>query len=204
MKHIALKLSLIFVLFIAPVHKSSSQPVIEDFRKGTISEQLNQLEDRTRIYENFRAIREDIFQQVVKNINDTLASTNKKTNSYKEQIAALNNRIDSINKALEATKTSFQEIEETKNSISVLGININKTVYNTVMWSIIGVALLLLIIGYFIFKKNLETTSRSKTELADLQKEFEDYKQKKRIEIETMTMNHFNDMKKLKGEYLSR
>ena len=43
--------------------------------KNTLKEQLNYLEERTKIYENYRAIREDMFQKVKGNITDTLSKT---------------------------------------------------------------------------------------------------------------------------------
>ena len=43
-----------------------------------MKEQLNYIEEKTRIYENYRAIREDMFQKLKGNISDTLSSANNK------------------------------------------------------------------------------------------------------------------------------
>ena len=192
------KLSLIIVIFIFLGAASNSQPIPDEYKKGSIPEQLNYLEAHTRIYENFRAVREDIFQIITRNTKDTLAGSNKRINNYMLEIATLNSRIDSFNKSLETTKISLEETTQMQNSISVLGVGINKTVYNIIMWSIIGIIALMLFIGYVIFKKNRDTTVKTKSELIDLQQQFEEYKQKKRIEIENLTMSHFNEIKKLK------
>ncbi len=204
MKQLLFRLSLIVAFFLSTGVLSNSQPFVQPipdtYRKGTISEQLNQLEAHTRIYENFRAVREDVFQTISKNVKDTLASTHKKINNLVAEIGILNGRIDSINKSLESTKNNLKEMTQKQSSISVLGLNVNKTAYNSVMWSIVGIAILLLLIGYLIFKRNNASTVKAKTELSNLQKEFEEYKQKKRIELETMTMTHFNEIKKLKNE----
>jgi hypothetical protein len=198
MKQSIFKISLIAVIFFSLAFTSNGQTVPEDYKKGTISEQLNQLEARTRIYEDYRAIREDIFQLVSRNIKDTLVTKNKRINNLIAKTASLNSRIDSINESLETTKASLEEITRTKNSLSVLGIELNKTVYNSVMWLILSTLVFLLVIGYLKFKINRDTTLKAKAELLELQKEFDDYKQKKRIEHENLTMAHFNEIKKLK------
>ena len=45
-------------------------------KTGKLNEQLNYIEERTKIYEYYRAIREDMFQQIKKNTLDTLAAAN--------------------------------------------------------------------------------------------------------------------------------
>ena len=42
-------------------------------QKGSLTEQLNYIEERTRIYDYYRAIREDMWQQIKKNTLDSLA-----------------------------------------------------------------------------------------------------------------------------------
>jgi hypothetical protein len=205
MKKTLFKLSLIVVLLLTLGIRGNCQsvsanfpPIPDDYKKGTIPQQINMVETHTRIYEGFRAIREDLYQLINRNIRDTLAGMQKRINSTGLEISNLKSRIDSLNKNLEATKSSLNEMERTKNSLSVLGLEINKTAYNSVMWTILCIAALLLIIGFLIFRKNSNLTIKAKTELADLQKEFESYKQKKRVEQENMTMAHFNEIKKLR------
>lgn len=202
MKLTIYKLIWVALLLMFFYSENIGQTAIPDiYRKGTITEQLSQIENHTKVYENFRAIREDIYQLIQNNVKDSMAKQLVKVRDLNVQIASLRQQIDSINKGLETTKTGLHEMTQKQNSISVLGLDINKTVYNSIMWSIIGIAVLLLLIGYFIFKKNMETTQKAKNELSDIQKEFEDYKQRKRIEIENMTMSHFNEIKRLKENF---
>ena len=59
--------------------------------------------------------------------------------------------------------------------------------------------LFLLIAGYLTFKRNRVITVRTKKDLEDLKEEFEGYRQKVRIEREKTSLEHFNEIKKLKG-----
>jgi hypothetical protein len=204
MKQSIFELSVVVAVFLTLGVRSYGQPIPEEFKSGTISEQFNQLEAHTRIYDNYRAIREDIFQLVFKNIKDTLVIKSGKINKLSEEVSALSLRLDTTQKKLESTKSSLEDMTRTKNSMRLLGVELNKHVYNTSMWSILGIITLLLIIGFLIFRNNRATTLTTKTELDDLKNQFDEYKQKKRIEIEKLTMTHFNEIQKLKNNPLKR
>ena len=107
-------------------------------------------------------------------------------------------RIDSLTISLTDTKTLLEEAVSTKDNIRVLGMNLNKTAYNSIMWIIVGILLILLVLGFLVFKRNISVMLRTKKDLDELKVEFEAYRQKKRIEIEKMGMDHFNEIRKLK------
>lgn len=169
------------------------------FKQEPIPEQLQYLEEHTRIYDNFRAVREDMFQKISKNTIDTLTKNITKINGLILRNRVLINRIDSLKKAQEVFNAQLSEVTRTKESISVLGLEINKKTYNTFMWTVTAVLVLLLLIGYFTFRQNRAITLRTKKDLAELMDEYEKYKKKTRLEREKMTIDHFNEIKKLRG-----
>jgi len=171
----------------------------EILQKGTLTEQMNYLEEKTRIYEDYRAIREDMFQLVKKNVADSLLKSGNKIIELTAIKNSLNTRIDSLNKSLTDTKDQLKETTRTKNSISVIGIELNKVTYNSVIIIIIGSLIFLLVAGFLIFKRNMVVTLKTKEELAELKAQFEEYRTKTRLEREKMSMDHFNEIKKLKG-----
>lgn len=171
----------------------------EVFKEGTIPEQLKYLDERTRIYENYRAIREDMFRTVSRNTLDSINQAKKRINGLILHAGVLDNRIDSLQKSLEASKTELEEKSRTKNSIRVLGIEVNKVTYNTIMWTILGVLAFLLVTGYLTFRQNRSVTLRTKKDLNDLKAEFEEYRKKTRLEREKTAIDHFNEIKRLKG-----
>jgi len=175
-------------------------PFPEVLDKGTLTDQMKYLEEKTRIYEDYRAIREDMFQKIKVNAIDSLTASKSKIAGLMKLTGTLNSRIDSLNSSLASTNESLQQITRTKNSIKVIGIEVNKIVYNTIMWTIAGALLLLLAIGFLAFKRNLAVTRNTKKDYDELKAEYEDYRQKSRLEREKMSMDHFNELKKLKGK----
>jgi hypothetical protein len=195
-----LKLSLLMAVLLAVGTRVYCQNEMPDvFKQEPIPEQLKYLEEHTRIYENFRAVREDIFQKFSKNTIDTLNKSTTKINALIFRNRVLTNRIDSLNKAQVSFNAELKEVTRTKESIRVLGMEINKKTYNSFMWTILAALVLLLVIGYFTFRQNRIITLRTKKDLEELMDEYEKYKKKTRLEREKMTIDHFNEIKKLRG-----
>lgn len=201
MKQFRLKYLLTSAMILLAVLNSNSQTAMpEELNNSSIDGQIKYLEEKTRIYENYRAVREDMFQKINRNIRDTISSDRNRINELNNLTSALKVTYDSLNLILENTTSNLKEMTATKNSISVLGMEVNKTTYNTIMWTIICVLLTLLAIGFLAFKRNLLTTIRTGKELKDLREEFEAYRQSTRLAREKMQMDHFNEIKRLKGK----
>jgi hypothetical protein len=188
----------ILIILVSSISSIGQSPMPEILEQGTLREQMKYIEEKTRIYENYRAIREDMFQMIKRNAVDSLSKVHGQVNILAGMNKNLLTRIDSLTISLTDTKTLLEEAVSTKENIRVLGMNLNKTVYNSIMWIIVGILLFLLAMGFLVFKRNLTVMLRTKKDLEELKIEFEAYRQKKRIEIEKMGMDHFNEIRKLK------
>jgi hypothetical protein len=194
------RFALIAALIIFSTIRGISQTIFPDVLvKGTIQEQMNFLEEKTRIYEDYRAIREDMFQGIKKNTIDSLTKAKSRISGFVKLTGSLNVRIDSLNSNLKITKEELKEISRTKNSISVFGSKIDKAVYNNIMWFIVAGLAFVLVIGFLTFKRNRTITVNTKKELKELNEEFEAYRKKTRLDREKMSMDHFKEVQKLKG-----
>jgi hypothetical protein len=200
MKQLQIKCVLILTVLVITVIKVTGQTTMPDILlKNSLKEQLNYLEEHTIIYENYRAIREDMFQKLKKNVSDTLNVLDGKISELKKIKSGLNLTFDTLRKNLELTKTSLEEVTKSKNSISLLGHEVNKSSYNSVMWTILLGLVAAIILGFLVFKRNISAMSNTNKELQDLKAEFEAYRKTSREAREKMTMDHFNEIKRLKG-----
>ena len=80
-----------------------------------------------------------MFQKLKNNVSDTLSATNKKITGLNRTKSDLNQTIDSLRTDLASTRTKLEEMTTTKNSISVLGVEVNKQAYNKIMWIVLGI-----------------------------------------------------------------
>lgn len=201
MKRFYIRFALILTVVAVTVLKVAGQPagLPDVFLKNTVKDQLNYLDEHTKIYENYRAIREDMFQKIKSNVSDTMSLMNLKISGLQKTRANLNLTIDSLRASLGSTRTGLDEMTKTKNSISVLGLNVNKSAYNRIMWTILGGLIAALLIGILIFKRNLSTILSTRKEYQDLKNEFEAYRKSSREAREKMTMDHFNEIKRIRA-----
>lgn len=200
MKNSGLKYLLIFSIMLIMITNGKGQTTLpEELTRNTIKEQIKYIEEKTRIYENYRAIREDMFQKINKNVLDSLSAGKNKIAGLNNIITSMKQKNDSLKTSLETTKNTLEETTRTKNSIGVFGMNINKSVYNSIMWLVVAGLVLALAVGFFVFKKILQANISTRKELKELRDEFENYRQTTRIAREKMSMDHFNEIKKLKG-----
>ena len=201
MKRMNSKHVLVFTLaFFMVVRAMGQAGMPAELTSSTILEQINYVEKHTRIYDNFRAIREDIYQKVNRNFIDTLLAERSRIEALENLTAGLNAKTDSLNALLSTTRASLNDVTTTKNSIKFLGLEIRKGVYNTIMWTIVGALVFILILGFLVFKRNLVVLLRTEKDLKELKEEFAAYKQSSRLAREKLEMDNFRALQKLKGQ----
>lgn len=194
-------LKIVLLLLIPIIHsKLLSQTTMPDaLLKENLKEQMNYLEEKTRIYENYRAIREDMFQKIKTNSLDSLSAAKKQISFLKSENSKRDETIDSLFRNLEATKVQLEEVTKTKNSMGLIGLNVSKSVYNSIMWTIIAGLMIIIAIGYIALKRSLSVTKHTKNELKELKEEYEAYRKSSREAREKMARDHFNEIRKLRG-----
>ena len=196
--YVSLMLSVFLLIVYVNGYSKSEMP--PELTSGSITEQIKYLQERTRIYENYRAIREDMFQKLSRNVLDTIALKQSRIEELAWNHASLVSKYDSVNVLLGRADENLIQALDTKNSIKVLGVEVRKNAYNSVMVTVILALLAVLLLGFIAFRRNLIVMSRTTKDLKDIREEFETYRQTTRIAREKMQMDHFNEIKKLKGK----
>ena len=167
--------------------------------KSPIKDQLKFIQERTKIFDNYRAIREDMFQKLLGNVADTITVAFNMINMLNSNVTDLRYEVDSLTAGLETTKASLETAIKTKNSIKLFGQEINKHTYNSIMWLIIAGLSIILVIGFISYRRSLAVAQHTEKELKDLKDEFQAYRKSAREAREKMSMDHFNELRKLRG-----
>lgn len=105
----------------------------------------------------------------VSGLEQQLAQGQAKIDQQKQELADKQALIDE-------TQGKLDESKMLQDSISVLGLNINKTVYSTVMYLFILGVLVLAGFIYMLFKRSNKLTRETKKEFNELKAEYEDHK----------------------------
>ncbi|WP_428741211.1 hypothetical protein [Tenacibaculum sp.] len=171
MKFLKIAFIFIFTQSIIAQDNAPTQP-------NTVENQFIELYKESNNYQIYKVIKKNEYLKLQKSILDSIkviktdaASKQVKINEQQKSITELQAKIDTLNKDL---TTSIDK----EDAISFIGIPLQKTTYNTIVWGIIFA--LLAGLAFFIYRFNNSNivTKETKSLLADTEEEFEQHKRK--------------------------
>lgn len=145
---------------------------------NSIENQFEELYKKSSTYQIYKVISKDKYQRLKLNILDSLKNL-KETITHKESLLLKEKtNIEETKKLLAKAEIDLNTALKKENSIDVLGIQLSKTAYNLLLWSII--VSLLLGLSYFIFKffRSNILTKEAQNNLLDVEEEFEQHRKK--------------------------
>jgi len=177
---------------------AQSATILAVMDSTSLEDQLDFVRQKTRVYDNFRAIREDIFLKMKKNSIDSLNAEKLEVARLQSELTESNFQIVNLNADPSRTKEERDQAIRTKDSFSFLGMQVQKGVYNTVMWIIVLALVSTGIILFLLFKRSYVVTTSTRKELDNLQEEYETYRKDSREKYEKLVVSHHNEIMKLK------
>lgn len=172
---------------------------------GTIDSQFEFVYRKSGNYRSegkrYEVVRTISMDKLRENVLDTLNSYNKRAAELKSTISEHEATITSLNNKLEETTNNLAAVTEEKDSMSFLGIMTSKGTYNTILWTVIGALLLLLLIFIYKFRNSNILTQEAKSNLAELETEYEDHRRRaleREQKISRQLQDEINKYKKQK------
>jgi hypothetical protein len=179
------------------VSGQSSALAVQD--TATLEQQFEYILDKTRIYEGYRAIRNDVYLKMQNNALDSLNQHILNEKHLRNELDERNADINKLTSDLDRISDERDEAIRNRDSMQFLGINVAKTVYNSVLWFIIlGLAILVTIL-FISFRRAHVVTREAKAELNTLQEDYESYQKSSREKYEKLVVSHHNELMKLKN-----
>ena len=175
----------------------TSTPEVLD--TATLQQQLDYMEERMNIYNGYRAVRDDIFLKMNKNSLDSLSAAKRDISQLEASLTTTRSDMASLQKTLQQTSEDRDLAIKNKNSMSFIGIQMNKALYNSILWIIILALVALLIILFLMFKRSFVVTRQTTKDLEEIKEEFESYRQQSRERYEKLVVQHHQEVLKLKG-----
>jgi preprotein translocase subunit SecF len=193
-------LAMIFLCLsgICSAQSQTSTPEILD--TATLKQQLDYMKERINIYNGYRAVRDDIFLKMNKNSLDSLMAAKREISELESQLESTRAEMASLQQTLQKTTEDLDLAIKNKNSLSFIGIQMNKAFYNSLMWLIILSLVVLLIILFIMFKRSFIVTRQTSKDLEETKQEFESYRQQSRERYEKLVVQHHQEVMKLKGQ----
>ena len=145
---------------------------------GTIDSQFDFLYRKSPKWEDYRSVKVNMLFKFIKNVSDSLALGRTKLKQANATISVQKNEIETLKADLNKTNENLTSVTGEKDSIKFLGIPLSKTGYNTILWSIIAILTAALVLFISKFKMSNSITVQAKNSKAEIDEEFENYRQR--------------------------
>jgi len=182
------RLAYTFFLFFIGLSCLSAQeePVL------TLDNQFGKMITDSETYKEFRVIKQTNLYRMKRSVKDSLNAVKATLATSLAKEKTQNEEIERLNGMLAETNENLETVSNSKNSIDFLGIQMTKTAYKTMMWSIMGGLLALLLYFIYSYTRSNASTTNTKNRLDKVMSEFEAYK-KRTLDKEQQIMRRLQD-----------
>lgn len=149
---------------------------------GTIDNQFEFIYKRSGNYRadgrRYEVVRTINLDKLRANVKDTLVAAYKKQAELQATIKGHEATIAALNNDLKTVTGNLEDVTEEKDSMSFLGIQVSKTTYNLILWTVIAGLFALLMLFIFKFRRSNILTQEAKNNLSDLEVEYENHRRR--------------------------
>lgn len=159
---------------------------------NTVENQFKELYKKSNNYQIYKVIKKNDFLALQKSTLDSVKTLKKSISTKEKQINQHLTSIKELQAKIKNLNTDLSTSIAKEDAISLLGIQLKKGTYNTILWSIIiG---LFTALAFFVYKFNNSNTVTRETKdlLLETEEEFETHK-KKAIEKEQKLRRQLQD-----------
>ena len=191
-------LPLLFISITVLAQDNENQETKASLNSGTIESQFEYLYKKSpkwtdpRTGQQYRTIKINNLFLFRNNVYDSLKQASQKFAISQSTIDIQKSRIDSLKVQLGTTSDSLTAVTKEKDSIKLFGMQLSKTGYNSILWTII--AALTALLAFFIskFKRSNAITIEANKNKTDIEKEYDEHKQRS-LEREQLLRRELQD-----------
>ena len=144
--------------------------------EGTVDNQFEYVIQRSNNYQDYKVVKKVWLQQLKSHVMDSLNQVKSEVIKSAEVIEQQGKELTQLKDNLNSTKLKLDNTIAEKDSMQLFGLQLSKTGYSTIMWSVIGVLLLLLFLFIYKFNASNSITNSTKKKLVEVEEEFEEHR----------------------------
>ena len=162
-----------------------SQTTTEDdelsLNSGTIDNQFEYIFRKSGNFKGtnglpYEAVKTAWLLTIRNHVKDSLVAIRKDLNDTQAIVKTQANEISELKQSLSTTKANLDKTNTEKDSMAFFGMQISKTGYNSLLWTIIAALLGLLLFFIYKFKNSNAITRQAKLSLSEIEEEFEEHR----------------------------
>jgi hypothetical protein len=180
---------LAFFLIVSGFSITAQQTVTEE---NTLENQFDKIYRISTSYQTYKVISKEGYQKLKSNVLDSL---NLIENALSEKVSLLKTKesdIQRLNEKINNTQINLDASIKKENSISLFGLTLNKTTYNSILWFLIIALLMGMLFFMYKFSNSNLLTKEAKHNLAEVDQELSQFR-KKTLEKEQKLRRQLQD-----------
>jgi hypothetical protein len=188
MKHITIT-AIALLLFTTNIFSQTPSKIVN---LATVEGQFQNLIDKSNSFKDYKVIKTTSFLKLQSNVLDSLKVSKNKVVANEDFLNSQKQVIDDLQARSTASQAVLANLRSEKDSISLLSIPLEKTLFKTLFFFIVIGLIATLVFFIFKFKQSNLITIESRLALQQSEKEFEIYKEKA-LEREQKAMRRLQD-----------
>ncbi len=161
-------------------------------KEGPITEQFEFILKNSNKYQDYKVVKRIWIEKLQKNVADSINAIQKDITEEVAKVAAQQTEIEKLKADFAAINQKITDLNTEKDSISLLGLQLSKGTYQSLMWGIIGILTALWLFFTYRFKASNSITKEAKAKLAETELEFEEHR-KRALEREQQVRRKLQD-----------
>jgi septal ring factor EnvC (AmiA/AmiB activator) len=173
--------SLILLVFtLLFTFSSFSQNTLEEEKlslsSGSIDNQFEYVIRKSNKYQEYKVVKKTWLYTLKAHTLDSLKAVHKNLAETQAVVKNQAKEISDLKTNLSNTQTDLDQTNSEKDNMALFGLQMSKTNYNVLMWSIIGGLLALLLFFIYKFKNSNDITREANKNLAEIEEEFDEHR----------------------------
>ena len=167
---------LLFALLFSSLSFSQDNSDEVQEQEPSASQKLKTVVDKANNFEEYKVIEKVKINSAIRGVFEEYEALTAEISELKDSIQSQDQQVQSLKKEVSGLNTELTNLQNEKDEILFLGMAFSKSGYNTLVWSIIGVLIVLLLFFIFKFNRSNLLTKEAKQNLKNLDADYENYK----------------------------
>ena len=162
------------LLLAIPTIISAQTSSIESVLDSTsLRGQFDYIYSKSNTYEQYKVVKISSLNALKENSLDSIKRYKDQISENLKTINKLNKDLNTQNAEIKNLKEELASTKEAQNSIGLLGMQVTKGAYNTLMWGIIFILLAISAVLLSLYKRGHHVVKTTKNRLAEVQEDLE-------------------------------
>lgn len=159
---------------------------------SSVNDKFDYVLTKSNNYQEFKVVKKTWLHTLKKQVIDSVIKQKSEINTLTKTIETQKANTINLEAKIVELNDTITQISTDKENISFLGADLKKSDFKNLFWAIIAILTILLAFFIYQFKNSNSVTQSVKTQLADIEKEFDEHR-KIALEREQKVMRKLQD-----------